>query len=577
MRYTLLTKPFLFTLFILLFNKASAQEEETDYGQISGSFQIDALYYTEDSLTGAIPPDENTGINAWGYLYFTKNKFEAGIRYEAYTPALLGYPASTLAAYKGNGIGFRYAKYSNDLLQVTIGNFYEQFGTGMIFRSYEERFLGVDNAMDGIRVQFTPWKGVYLKGVYGAQRFGFDDGFNNRGLVRAIDGELNLNEAFESLADSKTYLTIGGSFVSKYESDQNSLLDLPENVGAYGGRIIAQRGKIQFLTEYVYKENDPTSANGEIYKNGQALYSNLTYSQKGFSVNLLGKTMDNIQFQSGRSVSPFDLNINYLPALTKQHTYNLAATLYPYATQPNGEIGYSAEVAWKINKASKAKNGLEKILGGKYGTKLTLSYTAINDLDTTHFVGPSADLETQQLLDPGKEGYEVNLFKPGNRVLVKDFNLEINKKLSKKTRIKYTYYNFVYDQGQVQGGGKELPTVFADIHVAEIGYKIKPKHNLRIELQHLATKQDSGDWFTGVLEYTISPHWSISFMDQYNYGNQHPDAQLHYMIGSIAYLRNTTRIELRGGRQRAGIFCIGAVCRTVPAATGLTLSVSTGF
>jgi len=48
---------------------------------------------------------------------------------------------------------------------VTVGNYYEQFGSGMIFRSYEERGLGYDNAMDGVRIKYVPYKGVYLKGV----------------------------------------------------------------------------------------------------------------------------------------------------------------------------------------------------------------------------------------------------------------------------------------------------------------------------------------------------------------------------------------------------------------------------
>ena len=36
-------------------------------------------------------------------------------------------------------------------IDVTIGNFYDQFGSGLVFRSYEERNLGIDNAMDGFR------------------------------------------------------------------------------------------------------------------------------------------------------------------------------------------------------------------------------------------------------------------------------------------------------------------------------------------------------------------------------------------------------------------------------------------
>ena len=579
MRSNLLSKTLLLAFIIFLFQPLFAQEEAAEQtsspGQISGSFQIDSQYYSEDSLTGAVPPPEDIGINAWGYLTYVKDNFEVGMRYESYTPALLGYPASTQVTYSGSGIGYRYAKYSNDLLEVTVGNFYEQFGLGMIFRSYEERFLGVDNAMDGVRLKVNPLNGLYIKGVIGKQRLGFNNGLNNGpGVVRGIDGELNFNEAFKAMAESRTYFTLGASFVSKYEKDNSSLLKLPQNVGAYGGRVSLQRGKIQFLTEYVHKENDPNTANGDIYKNGDALYSNLTFSQKGFAFNLTGTTKDNMQFQSSRSASPFDLNVNYLPALTKQHTYNLAATLYPYATQPNGEIGYSAEVAYKFEKDSKVESKLGKLLGGKYGTKILLSYTQINDLDTTRIVPFGA---TDTINDPTREGYNVSLFSPGDNVLIRDFHAEINKKISKKTKLKYTYFNFEFDQGQVQGGGKQLPRVFADIHVAEISYKIKPKHSLRIELQHLATKQDSGNWFTGLAEYTVSPHWSFSVMDQYNYGNMHPDAKLHYPILSVAYLRNSTRIEMRGGRQRAGIFCIGGVCRVVPAATGITLSVTTSF
>ena len=40
------------------------------------------------------------------------------------------------------------ATYTIDGLEITAGNFYEQFGSGLIFRSYEEKGLGIDNAMD---------------------------------------------------------------------------------------------------------------------------------------------------------------------------------------------------------------------------------------------------------------------------------------------------------------------------------------------------------------------------------------------------------------------------------------------
>ena len=58
----------------------------------------------------------------------------------------------------------------NDNVGVTIGNFYDQFGSGMIFRAYEERQLGIDNSLDGIRLTYEPKNGIYLKGMIGKQR-----------------------------------------------------------------------------------------------------------------------------------------------------------------------------------------------------------------------------------------------------------------------------------------------------------------------------------------------------------------------------------------------------------------------
>jgi len=66
-------------------------------------------------------------------------------------------------------------------------------------------------------------------------------------------------------------------------------------------------------------------------------------------------------------------------------------------------------------------------------------------------------------------------------------------------------------------------------------------------------------------------------MDQYNFGNPNPDLRLHYLIGTFGYVREATRITLSYGRQRAGLFCVGGVCRFVPANNGLTLNFTQSF
>jgi hypothetical protein len=115
------------------------------------------------------------------------------------------------------------------------------------------------------------------------------------------------------------------------------------------------------------------------------------------------------------------------------------------------------------------------------------------------------------------------------------------------------------------------------IGVVEVNWKINKTNSVRAEFQGLFTKKDKGNWATAVIEYNVSPNWFFSVMDQYNYGNPVKDLQLHYLIGSFGYIRDASRFMVSYGRQRAGLFCVGGVCRFVPASNGLTLTFTQSF
>ena len=540
-------------------------------GQLHGNFSTDAQYYNADDEIGAVLPPQRLGANAWMNLIYSTDQFEAGVRFESYSPPLAGYPAGQ--AYKGTGLGYRYAKYRLSDLEITAGSFFEQFGQGLIFRSYEERYLGVDNAMDGVRVKYRAYPGVYLKGVIGQQRFGFTDGLvKGVGLVRGVDGELNFAELLDSAWTCSGNLIIGGSFVSKYQEDRDPTLVLPQNVGAYAVRANYITSRWNLYTEYAYKINDPNGKNGFIYKPGQAMMFNATYSVKGLGVSAGAHSFDNMFYQSDRaSPTPFDLNINFLPPLTKQHTYNLPATLYPYATQPNGEVSGQAEVFYKWKKGTP--------LGGKYGTKLTLNYSTAYALDTTQL--GAVDDTTRRM------GYSSRLFVPGDRQYFQDINVELRKKITADWELALTYMNLVYDIDIIQGKpGK--PVVYADMIILEGLHNFNDRNSVRFELQHLSTKKDHGNWATAVAEFTFSPHWFVAAQDQFNYitfsdtflqdGKEEIETKrIHYPIGSVGYIRGGNRFQVNYGRQRAGIFCVGGVCRAVPAANGLTVSITSTF
>lgn len=538
----------LLLLLLAIFTSYSAtlRGQGLNNGEIHGNFQLDAQYYNPDSAIGAQPVPEKFLMNSFANLIYTNGDFSAGVRFESYLNTMLGFDPR----YKGTGFPYKFATFNRDNFSITVGNYYEQFGSGMIFRSYEERGLGYDNAMEGVRVKYTLLKGIHIKGLIGKQRYYFDLG---KGIVRGIDGEVALNELVTEFAEKKTKIFFGGSFVSKYEVDQDPIYVLPENVGAWAGRVKVNHGGWSFFSEYAHKINDPSSVNNYIYKKGGGLLVNTSYSQKGLGINLSGKVIDNMNFRSDRTAQNNDLLINFLPALTRQHTYNLAATIYPYATQPNGEMAYQGDITYTIKKGSK--------LGGKYGTTVLVNYAAANGLDSTTLASGL--------------GYKADYTKLG-KVYYKDFNVEIQKKVSKPLKFTLFYANFVYNKDVAQGKVNE-GFVYANIEVLEFTYKFNDKHALRMELQGLQTRQDMGDWATIVAEYTISPNWFFSTVNQYNYGNPNEDSRLLYPIGQIGFIKNSTRVTLGYGRQRAGIFCIGGICRVVPASNGATISISSSF
>ncbi|MCK9498027.1 MAG: hypothetical protein GX793_03970 [Bacteroidales bacterium] len=534
----------------------SQNDTQTNYGQVSGNFQSEAQYYITDSLIGAIAPIEKTLANSWANISYNLGNFSAGIRYEGYLNSILGYPNS---GGKNDGVGFphRWASFAVDKFEITLGNFYEQFGNGLVLRSYEEKMLGVDNSLDGFRIKYNLTNGVYLKGLLGKQRYYWEHG---PGIVRGFDGEIQFNELIEKFAESSLRISLGGSFVSKFQKEESPIYNLPKNIAASAGRIDIRYNGFALNSEYAYKINDPSADNDYIYKNGQAFMVNASYSQKGLGVVLSTKWVDNMSFRSDRNASLTDLNINLLPELTRNHVYMLPA-FYPYASQVKGEWGSKAEITYKIPKGS--------LLGGKYGTTIMLNYSRVHNIDK-QAVNDSLPLDA-----PGTLGYKTSFFSIGEELYFQDANIEINKRWNKKLYSNFSYVNLIYNYNILRGTtGYE--NVNAHIAIADITYKFKPQLALKSEIQHMYTKQDEGSWAMALFEFTI-PNWFFTVLDNWNYGNLNENHRPHYFNFGFGHISGGTRIQLTYGKTRAGVMCVGGVCRNVPASNGVSLSISSTF
>lgn len=545
-------------------------------GVISGDFALNGMFYQPDSLIGAEKVDSKVRANSWLNLQYTNSGFTVGARYEFYSFPLIDFEK---IGYKGQGITNYFVDYKNDFIQVTAGTFYEQFGQGFTLRSYEDRLLGIDNSLLGMRVKATPYKGIYLKGVWGIERKNFDFNYAERNdYIRGLDAEIALADMIPAIRNSGVTATIGGSFVSKFEKSLNDIYfsvfpngdtipvtvnadKIPQNVATWAGRINLGYKGFRFEAEYANKANDPNNSNNYIYKNGEALFMSATYSMKGLGVAASFIRSDNMDFRSQRGISTNSLlSINYIPAINRQYSYQLLSD-YAYACLPNGQIGFQAQVNYLVPKKTK--------IGGKYGTDITLSYCRFHDIDRVIDAAAEANGTMQ-----GTEGYTSSFFKFGEELLYQDAGIEISRKFDKRWKLVLAYNYINYNLELLQGHGELVKAHHAGF---DLTCKLNKKHALRLESQFLFTKQDNGNYVFALLEYSISPRWFFSIGDQWNYGNPNPDMRLHYYNVAASFVYGTTRVSLNFGKVKEGMLCIGGVCRAVPASYGLGLNITTTF
>lgn len=536
--------------------------EIQDVGTINGSLQTDAQYYMEDTTINAPNVPEKILSNTFLNLTFTRGKFSAGMRFESYQGPLLGIDPRFASTGNGTGVGiaYRFATYTDDEFEVTAGNFYEQFGSGMILRTYEERNLGFDNSIDGLRMKFMPTEGLKFTGFLGRQRAFWD---LSAGIMRGGDAAIDVKALTGDFLPRDMQVNLGASVVSRFQSDDQDVLKIPENVLAWSTRANMMLSDFSLDLEYAQKINDPSAVNGQSFNPGNAMYLNASYAASGVGVNVAAKRIDNMDFRSDRTANGLPQQVNYLPALTKQHTWRLI-TLYPYATQPTGEFGLQGDVSFTIPKNS---------FLGSDETIVTLNASVIHALDTTR---------------TGLYTYDA-AFMWSNRVFYRDVNVEITRKFGRDFKVTAAYINLAYDQDVIEGKAPANETLYGtiDVHfaVVELWWKLSKTSSLRTEFQYMSAgtangKKEAiqnGDWVMALVEYSMAPHWIMTVFNEYNYGNSVEFRRVHYPNVSMAYNAGPLRLQAGYGRVRGGILCVGGICRPVPASNGMTLNVTYSF
>lgn len=544
------------SLLVLLFC-SSLSIFAQDTGNFYGGLESNSQWLLDDDELNFTAPDDQFRSNSFFQLNYNLGKFTAGVQYEAYLPsALLGYSPDLDG---GNEIATYFLQFTDKALDITGGYFYEQFGNGLMFRSWEDRQLGVNNSLRGLRVKFDATDYITIKGVYGNQRNAME---LSEGVVQGMDGEIDLGTALK-LGDLD--LRAGVTYVGRYQS--TGVNDsIPSTVNSYGGRLNFTAGNFYGGIEASIKDPDVIANEGELISNrlydGSAMQVDLGYARRGLGISGSFRRVENWSFYSDRLAEGnifLQQLINFVPALTKQQDY-LLTNIYVYNAQPRllttdnerraGEVGTQWDLYYSFKKDS---------FLGKYKTKIAANFSYWAGLDAEF----NDDLS-----------YEAEFIGSGDRYF-RDINFEIKNRWSSSWSTVATFQNVIIDKGVSLGGPLGVQgDIQATVAVAEATYRFSKGRSFRVVGQHLWSEQDRGNWAAGVFEYNFSSRLSAFVADSYNYGGE---GKIHYYTIGGAYSKGRTRFMVNYGRQRGGLICIGGVCRFVPESNGLNVNLVVNF
>ncbi len=540
--FTLLT-------FIFISFSAFAQNEAPKSSPLSGSFDAQGNFFIRDTAIGAfnIPQYDNQkfGAQSWFNLNYRNYGFEIGVRFDLFNNSNLLVPTQS---YTAQGIGNWYVKKSVDKFDFAAGYLYDQIGSGIIFRAYEERPLAIDNALYGVSVAYHPTKNIKIKGFTGKQKQQFDS-YGSVIKGASADGFFALGDSTKPWTIALGVGVVGRTFdkvtvdqivsaISSYQVADS--IDAQYNSYAFSAYNTLNVGRFTWYFEGAAKTKDvffnpfaarATATNDTTYgkllnKPGTIIYSSVSYTGKGFGVSLEGKRTENFTFRTNPFVTLNRGIINFLPSMNRQNTYRLAAR-YNAATQELGEQAIQAEARYAPKK----------------GMEILANFSNIQNLD--------------------------------NQLLYREYLGEFSYKKKKRSVIVGV---------QVQNYNQEIYEVKPNVALVktftvytEYLYKFTRKRSLRTELQHMATQQDYGSWMFALAEYSAAPHWVFTISDMYNYDPKKTKKALHYPTASVAYSHNSHRVTMSYVKQVEGVVCTGGICRLEPAFSGVRLTVNSTF
>lgn len=552
-----------FCLLLLTYQSFAQQSGElTDKGQFSGNFQMNTQFYMRDDVIGANTTQylrEKSSTEGWLYMNYKLKGFNVTLRYDMFNNSPLFNPQQ---AYTDQGLGYWEISKEIDRFMITGGYFYDQFGTGLIFRSYEDRTIGIDFAIQGLRIIYDPSENTRIKAFTGRQKYRFEI---REPVVKGINIEHRhvFNDNLNTLAGaSLVNRTLDQNTMSQIANTINSYpiekkFDPTYNVYSWNVYNTLNYKKFSIYLEYCNKSPEAILdySSTLVKSGGHIYYGSASYATKGIGINAQFRRIETFPLRvNPLEIQPFPNSavINYVPALTRQNTYRLLAR-YNSVVQELGENVAQLELTLKPTKK----------------LSINVNTSAVNSLKGLDF-------------GKGLPEYKWDT----TTKLFSEFYIDASYKFTKEFKmmagIQLIGYNQVLYEGKPQ---EKAPYVDAITPFGEFTYRFTPTRSARLEWQYMHTNQDLGKFVNALVEYNIAPHWSLAAGDLINIEHgtiNAPEAgqtfeYVHYYNFFAAYTYKTTRLTAAFLKQPQGVNCTGGVCRVEPAFSGGRITLTTNF
>jgi len=485
-----------------------------------------------------------------------------GLRYEISDPIEYG--------LNFKGIRKRYIEYNHKSgISLRAGDFWEIISRGLSLNVFEDRPLGYDTGIDGVRVTYNRTFGKKNPFKLKAQLMGGDIKYSDYLTPERIEN-YKLRSAFAEVSPLKS-LTFGLNYV-------HSIGELPEENVSTNVKTDLPEVNLNFnLSDFqlyaAYSHKTSLITPNEIFPEpvtakGDGFYSSLSYSFDKFGLTLDYKNYRyDVTLPDNRSNTRPTRMLPYQnpPTAQKEHTSTLI-TRNPHVIDFNDEVGGQVDVVYSPN---------DKMSFNFNGSVASRHYQ-YQDIDSTSVISYKRverdDSYIPSLDDPFSPFWEIYLegeYYASDKVYTR---LAFARQNS-------TQFNQIFPENSEK--------IFTTTIPVEVKYSFSKAYTITfigeqqwVHNSFRASRESDQNFTNQFLSFTLSrsPDLNLTANFESTNDDEEPTGKKFWWLGEVSYkINQSNTVTVSYGSERGGLRCANGICRFVKPFEGFRVTVASQY